>query len=377
MSEKSARGGAARGNRGRGRGRGTRGGAGRNPGGSVAPGAGANPQFTTDQVVAMSGDVPIVKLQQEAKKVSNRQEYQDPGKLAGFLQKHDFFQTRLNKDGVMLVKVKRDVTLCGKYTASTCKEDGCSHFHLCRQYASGQGCSNGLSCRYSHNLKDDHNIVVLQENFLDGLAEAQVLSMITKPEKSKGGSKPAKKPKKDEGTTPTDVPPSTTSKGGSKPAKKPKKDEGTTPTEVPPPMTSKGGSKPAKKPKKMKDEGTPPTDVPQPMTRQEELKCLPRVCHFYTTEGKSCKNGPACTAGLHVCAFYLTGSCSRKPCQLSHNLSDAQPVALLKKSGLMGKPGKYIVGLYKEKFEAKKKEKQEKKDQQASPTEDSSKSDPG
>ncbi|XP_066269116.1 uncharacterized protein [Branchiostoma lanceolatum] len=258
-----------------------------------------------------SDDVSIVKLQQEAKKISQRQEYQDPGKLASFLQKHDFFQTRLNKDGVMLVKVKRDVTLCGKYTASACKEDGCPHFHLCRNYASGQGCSHGLSCQFSHNLKDDHNVVVLQENFLDGLAEAQVLSMIVQPGKSKGGSKPAKNPKK--------------------------------------------------------DEGKPSIDVPPPMTRQQELKCLPRVCHFYSSDGKSCKNGPACTAGLHVCKFYLTGSCSRKPCKLSHNIFDPQPKDLLKKSGLMGKPGKYIIGLCKEKFEAKKKEKKEK--QQAPPTE--------
>ncbi|XP_019637017.1 PREDICTED: uncharacterized protein LOC109479492 [Branchiostoma belcheri] len=404
--------GSGRGNRGRGRGRGPRGGGQgwRTPGGTSAGAEGeatTSPHFTTDQLVAVvkalstsllsqegedqyenddeeedtgnrgkrsyqekisaregrairelvsilfdkPGEISIVKLQQKAREISQRQEYQDPGKLASFLQKHDLFETRLNKDGVMLVKVKRDVTLCGKYTASTCKEDGCTHFHLCRHYATGQGCSNGLSCRYSHNLKDDHNIVVLQDNFLDGLAEAQVLSMIT------GKSTEASKDK----TTPPKPrrPPSPNQRRSrpvspvSEPASQPRH-----PPRMPEPLV--GSHSGNYRPKRPSSPHHRPPDVTEPsQKRQEELERLPRCCYFYNCAGKSCRYGPKCTAGLHVCTFYLTGSCSRKPCQLSHNLFDPQPRDLLKKSGLLGKPGKYIVGLYKEKFEARRKEKQE------------------
>uniref|UniRef100_C3YKR0 Poly [ADP-ribose] polymerase n=1 Tax=Branchiostoma floridae TaxID=7739 RepID=C3YKR0_BRAFL len=328
--------GSARGNRGRGRGRGSRGGGqgSRAPGTSAEAGfeAQATPHFTTDQLVAVvkalststppllaqetpeeqyeeeeeegqkgrqqsdqdkpsakegrvirelvsilfdkSEEITIVKLQQEAKKISKRQEYQDPGKLATFLQKHDFFQTRLNQDGVMLVKVRGDVSLCGKYTASACKGEGCPHFHLCRNYASGQGCSHGLSCKYSHNMKDDHNIVVLQHQ-----------------------------------------------------------------SRIP----------------------APPADGTSQTTRLQELERLPRACYFYNggPGGKSCKHGATCTSGLHVCRFYLTGTCNRKPCKLSHNIFDAQPKDLLQKCGFAGRPAHHIIGLYKESFEARRKDNQE------------------
>ncbi|XP_078585782.1 uncharacterized protein LOC144867602 [Branchiostoma floridae x Branchiostoma japonicum] len=415
--------GSARGNRGRGRGRGSRGGGqgSRVPGTSAGAGleAQATPHFTTDQLVAVvkalststpslltqetteeqyedeeegqkgrqqtdqekpsakegrvirelvsilfdkSDEMTIVKLQQEARKISQRQEYQDPGKLASFLQKHDFFQTRLNQDGVMLVKVRGDVTLCGKYTASACHEgEGCSHFHLCRNYASGQGCSHGLSCKYSHNMKDDHNIVVLQENFLDGLSEAQVLTMITG--KSKEGSKAETttdktNPKKSRRPpSPHQRPPSLTSPEGETPRPQ-------HPPRMPAPLLGAhpGQHRPKRPPSPHQSRiHAPPADGPSQTTRQQELERLPRACYFYNggAGGKSCKHGPTCTSGLHVCRFYLTGTCSRKPCQLSHNIFNPQPKGLLQKSGFAGRPAHYIIGLYKESFEARRKDNQE------------------
>ncbi|CAH1248195.1 TIPARP [Branchiostoma lanceolatum] len=419
--------GSARGNRGGGRGRGSRGGGqGSRTHGTSAAGvpSTASPAFTTDQLVAVvkalstsqssltlaqeteeqyveeedagnrgqkgrqqsdqekvsakegrvirelvsilydkPGELSIVKLQQEAKKISQRQEYQDPGNLASFLQKHDFFQTRLNKDGVMLVKVKCDVTLCGKYTASACKEDGCPHFHLCRNYASGQGCSHGLSCRDSHNLKDEHNVVVLQENFLDGLAEAQVLSMITG--KSREGSKPdtsdkstpakSRRPPSPHQRRPIQTPPVI-----QPPPSHPQHPQH--PPRMPPPLMGShpGNYRARRPPSPHQHPRHPPASVGEPShVRQQELERLPRACYFYNDSEKTCKRGPSCTSGLHVCRFFLTGSCYRKPCRLSHNIFDPQPRDLLQKSGLMGRPAQYIIDLYKENFEARRKEKQE------------------
>ncbi|ELU05154.1 hypothetical protein CAPTEDRAFT_33318, partial [Capitella teleta] len=73
---------------------------------------------------------------------------------------------------------------------------------------------------------------------------------------------------------------------------------------------------------------------------------LPRVCKFYCAGGKGCSKQVNCQ-DLHLCKFFILGSCSfENKCKRSHNIGDQQVVNILRTYGLNGRAEDELNGMY-------------------------------